>query len=80
MKCDIYWIPNEESSRLGIMPRPRGGDWLEDEIQSLQQQKVDVLVSLLTPEEIAELYLEEEEALCHAAGLQFLSFNRKSVV
>jgi hypothetical protein len=26
-------------------------------------KKVNVLVSLLTPEEIAELYLEEEDAL-----------------
>lgn len=74
MRCGIYWIPNnEESSRLGIMPRPRGADWLEDEIRSLRQQKVDVLVSLLTPEEIAELHLDEEETLCKAAGLQFLS-------
>lgn len=32
-----------------------------------------MLVSLLTPEEIAELNLEQEKALCHAAGLQFLS-------
>ena len=74
MRCDIYWIPNDGSSRLGIMPRPRGGDWLEEEIRSSRQQKVDVLVSLLTPEEIAELDLQEEEALCHAVGLQFLSF------
>jgi len=74
MSCSIYWIPHEEFSRLGIMPRPRGADWLEDEICSLRQQEVDVLVSLLTAEEIAELRLDEEEALCKAAGLQFLSF------
>jgi protein-tyrosine phosphatase len=74
MKCNIYWIRNQEPSRLGIMPRPRGGDWLDDEIQSLWEQGVDVLISLLTPEEVAEMYLDEEPALCAAAGLQFLSF------
>jgi protein-tyrosine phosphatase len=74
MKCNIYWIHNDESSRLAIMPRPRGGDWLKDEIESLRHHEVDVLVSLLTPEEIADLYLEEELDLCAPAGLQFLSF------
>jgi protein-tyrosine phosphatase len=74
MKCNVYWIPNDESSRLGIMPRPRGADWLEDEIHSLQQQGVDVLVSLLTPEETAELHLDDEPVLCRSAGVQFLSF------
>jgi protein-tyrosine phosphatase len=75
MKCNIYWIRIEESSRLGIMPRPRGADWLEEEIHSVRQQGVDVLVSLLTPEEIAELHLEDEPILCKAAGLQFLFFS-----
>jgi hypothetical protein len=34
MQARIYWIDDLESGQLGIMPRPRGGDWLEDEIQS----------------------------------------------
>lgn len=74
MRCQIYSIPHEGFSQLGIMPRPRGADWLENEIRSLRQQKVDVLVSLLTAEETAELCLDEEEALCRAAGIPFLSF------
>ena len=36
------------------MPRPRGGDWLEDEIQAWRRSGVGVVVSLLTPDEIAD--------------------------
>ena len=56
------------------MPRPRGGDWLEDEIRSLKLSDVDVIVSLLEKEEIAELEIAEEQALCEANGISFLSF------
>ena len=47
MQVRIYWIDDFESGRLGIMPRPRGGDWLEDEIRSLKVSGVDAVVSLL---------------------------------
>ena len=56
------------------MPRPRGGDWLEDEIHSLKSSGVDVIVSLLEREEIAELDIAEEQALCEAGGISYLSF------
>jgi hypothetical protein len=56
------------------MPRPCGGDWLEDEIQSWRQAGVDVVVSLLTREEQTELNLADEEALCRANGIEFGSF------
>jgi protein-tyrosine phosphatase len=74
MRCTVYWLSDNDSTRLGIMPRPRGGDWLEDEIASLRDQKVDVVVSLLTCDEEAELQLAEEPHLCRAAGLRFISF------
>jgi hypothetical protein len=32
MEVDIYWINIPGDGKLGIIPRPRGGDWLEDEI------------------------------------------------
>lgn len=56
------------------MPRPHGGDWLEDEIRSLRSQGVDVLVSLLTPDEMAALDLTDVAGTCHLLGIQFLSF------
>jgi protein-tyrosine phosphatase len=56
------------------MPRPRGGDWLEDEVRSWRRSGVDVVLSLLTPDEIAELSLADEQELCRANGIQLLSF------
>lgn len=56
------------------MPRPRGGDWLEDEIRSLKYSGVDAVVSLLERAEIEELDIAEEQALCEANGISFLSF------
>lgn len=81
MKVDIYWVTGAPSPPLGIIPRPRGGDWLEEEIRSLKGQGVDVLVSLLTPDEMAELALVKEAAACESLGIQFLSFpiNDRSV-
>ena len=56
------------------MPRPRGGDWLEDEIRSLKSSGVDAVVSLLESAEIEELDIAEEQTLCGANGIAFLSF------
>jgi len=69
----FYWIPVPTSGRLAIVPRPRGGDWLEDEIAEWKRQGVDVVVSLLTNEELIELGLVAEEELVVASGLQFVS-------
>jgi hypothetical protein len=68
------WIEGPWPGWLAILPRPRGGDWLEDDIRSWQQAGLDLIVSLLTSDEIAELGLAEEARLCQASGLQFLSF------
>jgi protein-tyrosine phosphatase len=73
MRTELYWIARPWRGRLAIMPRPRGGDWLEDEIQSWRRSGVDVVVSLLTREEQTELDLPSEEALCRANGIEFVS-------
>jgi protein-tyrosine phosphatase len=59
---------------LAILPRPRGGDWLKDEIQSLRAAGVNALVSLLTSEEATELDLTQEAVYCTADGIEFLPF------
>lgn len=56
------------------MPRPRGEDWLEDEIIHFKRQEVTILVSLLEQEEIQELGLQEEGALCALHGIKFIHF------
>ena len=74
MRAELYWIEGPWPGRLAILPRPRGGEWLEEEIRSWQQTGLDVIASLLTSDEVAELGLVEEARLCQASGLEFLSF------
>jgi protein-tyrosine phosphatase len=74
MKAEIYWITDLGSHRLATMPKPRGGDWLDDEIISLREMSVDVLVSTLTDEEIVEVALSDEPFSCARNGIEFLRF------
>lgn len=81
MHTRIYWI-NEKvigENLLGIMPRPRGGDWLEDEIDWMKRKGIDYLISLLEKEEINELGLEHQRKLCEKYGLEYLNFPIKDV-
>jgi hypothetical protein len=56
------------AGRLAILPRPRGGDWLEDEVRGRRAAGVDVIVSLLTSDEVTNLDLAQERCLCQAHG------------
>jgi len=73
-KLGQYRIEGPWLGQLAISSRPRGGDWLEDEVRSWRQSGLDVIVSLLTSDEAAELDLAPEAELCQAHGLQFLAF------
>ena len=68
-----FWI-RKEGLRLAITPRPRGYDWLVDDIRLLKRAGVDVLVSALTPYETEDMGLLEESRCCQNYGLEFLSF------
>lgn len=74
MRAQLYTVEPLNPGRLSLMARPRGGEWLVDEIEALHAAGVDVLVSLLTPEEIRELGLSEEGPLCQEQGICYLSF------
>lgn len=74
METQIYWLAADPLLKLGIMARPRGGDWLEDEVQSLSKQGVAVVASLLTNEESEELGLSKEAEFCERYGIRFTSF------
>lgn len=56
------------------MPRPRGEDWLEDEIRAFKEMGVDTIVSFLTPWEESALGLKFEKYLCKENDIEFLSF------
>ena len=74
MRVNVYWISDVEFGQLGVMARPRGGDWLEDEITSLKFMGVNVVASLLEATEADELDISAESSLCEAQNIKFMSF------
>lgn len=75
MLTKIYWIEKfDNGAALGIMARPRGNDWLEDEIKGLKFNKIQTIVSLLEREEISELGLNQEENFCKHYQIDYINF------
>ena len=71
MRPELYTIKRDGTGTLSTMARPRGGDWLEDEMSGLAGAGVSVLVSLLTDAEMTELGLSGEHRAARDAGLAF---------
>jgi len=71
MRSTIFWVSGMPKGRLGILLRPRGGDWLGDEIEAWHQAGVGMVVSLLEPDEAAQLALEDEASAATARGIAF---------
>jgi len=69
---NIYWIQHAETPRLAIVARPRGDERLYDELLALKASGIDILVSLLEPDEAVYLGLAEEGELAQRAGLEFV--------
>ena len=74
-----YWIETDglartaegASPRMAIVPCPAGGRHLGAAICELRVQGIESLVSLLSPEEVRVLRLEEEERLCQEMSMDF---------
>ena len=73
MSRDLFWIPGNGPGRLAIALRPRGGDWLDDEVRAWRRAGVDVVLSLLEPEEEQQLNLSGERDAAERNGIQFTS-------
>lgn len=71
--AQLFWVPGPWPGRLAISPRPRGGEWLADEVRSWREAGLSVVVSLLTLAEASELGVREEARLVAEEGLQFHS-------
>jgi protein-tyrosine phosphatase len=69
----MFRIPVPFPGCLLIGPRPRGGDWLGDEVGAWRRAGVDIVVSLLEPGEADELGLAGEAVACEAHGIRFAS-------
>ena len=70
----LYWLNGPWKGKLALAARPRGGDWLGDEIADWKRAKIDLVLSLLTPEEEQDLDLRGEGHEVKAQGLAFSSF------
>jgi protein-tyrosine phosphatase len=70
---EIYWIRDIAPLRFGFMGRPRAGDWLDDEVSAWKATGISKVVSLLQPQEVAELGLQAEATICADRGIEFLS-------
>jgi hypothetical protein len=54
MRTEVFWIHAPLLGRLAIMPRPRAGEWLDDEVVGWRAEGVDTVVSLLELSEILD--------------------------
>ena len=68
MKAATFPINGVTPHRIGSVERPRGGEWLSDELAALSGEGYDVLVSMLTSQETHELGLSKESEECSAGG------------
>jgi len=74
MGAKVFWITGPWRGRLGIVPRPRGAEWLDDETRAWREAGIDIVVSFLEPAEEADLALTGESTSSAASGLEFRSF------
>jgi protein-tyrosine phosphatase len=68
-----HWI----TAQLAIVPRPRGEDWLDDEMLALREAGIDAVISMLEKNENNEarmLGLEREAIPAELASLGFVNF------
>ena len=74
MRKELYWIGGVWPGKLGVGPRPRGGDWLADDVEGWKREDVNAVLSLLTAEEETDLDLTAEASEIRKQGMQFTSF------
>lgn len=72
MRPTIYTVETDGPGVLSTMAKPRGGDWLDDEMTGPADLGVNALVCLLTDAELTDLDLEGEGSAAQQAGLTFL--------
>lgn len=74
MQAKVYWTKEKHPGRIAIVPRPRGGEWLEDEAAAWRDANLDVIVSLLEADETEAFELAREAEFCEANNISFFSF------
>ena len=73
MTTKLYWIRGPWPGKLAVMLRPRGEDWLDDEVAAWRRAGLDVVVSMLEREEAGQLGLALEGEAAAESAIRFLS-------
>jgi protein-tyrosine phosphatase len=73
MWTTLYWAQGPWSGKLAVAARPRGGEWLVDEVATWRQAGIGTVLSLLTGEEEKELDLTGEGREVKKSGMKFMS-------
>ncbi len=71
---ELYWVDGPWPGKLALAARPRGGEWLHDELVNWRREDVDTVLSLLTREEEQDLDLTHEDRETRSQGMTFRSF------
>jgi protein-tyrosine phosphatase len=71
---DVFWVEGDEKIKLAIVLKPRGDDWLKDDLRQIEKDGVQTLVSMLEPQEAEWLGLKEEGPVAEQVGMQFLNY------
>ena len=75
MMCTkLHWVDGPWPGKLALAARPRGGEWLEDELIAWSQSGAKTVLSLLTPDKERDLEIAHEAQQAEAHGIKFLSF------
>lgn len=74
MATKLYWLDEAWPGRMALSARPRGGDWLADEVADWKRAGVSSVLSLLEPQEETDLGLRGEAPEVRRQGLEFSSF------
>ena len=71
---EFHWLTGHWAGKLALAARPRGGDWLTDELENWKRSGVQTVLSLLTRGEEQELGLAHEAKEAKSIGLEFRSY------
>ena len=71
---ELYWVDGPWPGKLALAARPRGGEWLQDELENWRRAGVHTIFSLLTPEEEQDLDLLHEDRETRERDMTFRSF------
>ena len=74
MALNMFWLSEPFDGRLAVARRPRGGAVaLAQDISLWRAAGLDMIVSLLEPEEAMDLGLATQEQVCRAHGVTYLN-------